>query len=210
MSTTMSTQKTCFSSTICQLISVRHIYRWTKVENPDETTDLPQVTDNLITWVHPRLVGVSLVEQELLTLSGAPEFTPGFSGVRVTRSLVLCKCFVDRCLPLCTFSFDHCVVCPSSIYGFWLPLWYIQTFNYIKRIVCLYKQSNQILRRSVCWTTETPFFWWCQCCLGCWEDIVVQRLIFLMSRSCTMERWRRASQRYEAIVFIRNRNIGTT
>jgi hypothetical protein len=31
-----------------------------------------------------------------------------------------------------------------------------------------------------------------------------------MSRSCTMERWRRASQRYEAIVFIRNRNIGTT
>ena len=123
--------------------------------------------------------------------------------------LVLCKCFVDRCLSLCTFSFDHCVVCPS-IYGFWLPLWYIQTFNYIKRIVCLYKQSNQILRRSVCWTTETPFFWWCQCCLGCWEDIVVQRLIFLMSRNCTMERWRRASQRYEAIVFIRNRNIGTT
>jgi hypothetical protein len=22
-------------------------------------------------------------------------------------------------------SFGHCVVCPSSIYGFWLPLWYI-------------------------------------------------------------------------------------
>jgi hypothetical protein len=30
--------------------------------------------------------------------SGAPEFTPVFSGVRVTRSLVLCVCFVDRCL----------------------------------------------------------------------------------------------------------------
>jgi len=25
-----------------------------------------------------------------------------------------------------TFSFGHCVVC-SSIYGFWLPLWYLQT-----------------------------------------------------------------------------------
>jgi hypothetical protein len=36
-------------------------------------------------------------------------------------------CFVDRCLSFCTFSFGHCVVCPSSIYGFWLPLWYLQT-----------------------------------------------------------------------------------
>jgi hypothetical protein len=41
-----------------------------------------------------------------------------FSGVRVTRSLVLYVCFVDRCLSLCTFSFGHCVVCSSSIYGF--------------------------------------------------------------------------------------------
>jgi hypothetical protein len=45
----------------------------------------------------------------------------------VTRSLVLYACFVDRCLSLCTFSFGHCGVCPSSIYGFWLPLWYLQT-----------------------------------------------------------------------------------
>ena len=32
----------------------------------------------------------------------------------------------DRCLFFCTFYFGHCVVC-SSIYGFWLPLWYLQT-----------------------------------------------------------------------------------
>ena len=25
------------------------------------------------------------------------------------------------------FSFGQCVVCSSSIYGFWLPLWYLQT-----------------------------------------------------------------------------------
>ena len=50
--------------------------------------------------------------------SGAPEFTPSFSGVRVTRSLVLYVFFLDRCLSFCTFSFDHCVVCSSSIYGF--------------------------------------------------------------------------------------------
>ena len=40
-----------------------------------------------------------------------------FSGVRVTRSLVLYVCFVDSCLSFCAFSFDHCVVC-SSIYVF--------------------------------------------------------------------------------------------
>jgi hypothetical protein len=50
-----------------------------------------------------------------------------FSGVRVTRSLVLFLYFVDRCLSFCPFSFGHCVVCTSSIYGFWLPLWYLQT-----------------------------------------------------------------------------------
>ena len=27
-------------------------------------------------------------------------------------------CFVDRCLFFCTFSFGHCIVCSSSIYGF--------------------------------------------------------------------------------------------
>ena len=47
---------------------------------------------------------------------------PVFSGVRVTRSLVLHVSFVDRCLSFCTFSFGHCVVCPSSIYQFWKSL----------------------------------------------------------------------------------------
>jgi hypothetical protein len=70
---------------------------------------------------------VPLMEQELLTLPEHRSSPPVFSGVLVTRSLVLCVCFVDRCLSFCTFSFGHCVVCSSSIYGFWLPLWYLQT-----------------------------------------------------------------------------------
>jgi hypothetical protein len=65
---------------------------------------------------------VPLVEQELLTLPEHLSSPPVFSGVRVTRSLVLYVCFVDRCLSFCTFSFGHCVVCSSSIYGFWWPL----------------------------------------------------------------------------------------
>ena len=69
-----------------------------------------------------------LVEQELLTLPGHTSSPPVLIGVRVTRSLVLYVCFVNRCLSFCcTFSFGHCVVCSSSIYGFWLSLWYLQT-----------------------------------------------------------------------------------
>ena len=37
--------------------------------------------------------------------SEAHEFTPVFSGVRITRYLVLCVYFVDRCLSFCPFPF---------------------------------------------------------------------------------------------------------
>jgi hypothetical protein len=46
---------------------------------------------------------VSLLEQELLTLPEHLSSPPVFSGVHVTRSLVLCVCFVDRCLSFCPF-----------------------------------------------------------------------------------------------------------
>ena len=62
---------------------------------------------------------VPLVEQKLLTIPEHLSSPTIPSGDRVTRSLVLCVCFVDLCLSFCTFSFGHCVVC-SSIYGFWL------------------------------------------------------------------------------------------
>ena len=68
-----------------------------------------------------------LVEQELLTLPKHLHSPPVFSEIPVTRSLVLYVYFVDSCFSFCTFSIDHCVVCPSSIYGFWLLLWYLQT-----------------------------------------------------------------------------------
>jgi len=54
------------------------------------------------------------------------EFTSGFSGVRVALSLVFCVMFCRSLFVL--FSCGHCIVCPSSIYGFWLPLWYLQNF----------------------------------------------------------------------------------
>jgi hypothetical protein len=59
----------------------------------------------ILTWRVP------LVEQEMPTLSEHLSASPVFSGVpvRVNRSLVLCVCFVDRCLsfwPLCCLFFD--------------------------------------------------------------------------------------------------------
>ena len=44
-----------------------------------------------------------LVEQELLALPEHVSSPPVFSGIRVTRSLVLSVCFVDSCLSFCTF-----------------------------------------------------------------------------------------------------------
>jgi hypothetical protein len=48
-----------------------------------------------LTWFIRR---VPLVEQELLTLPVHLSSPQVFSGVRVTESLVLYVCFVDRCL----------------------------------------------------------------------------------------------------------------
>ena len=81
---------------------------------------------------------VPLVEQEQLTFLEHPGSVPVFSGVCVTRSLVLCVCFVDHCL-----SFCHCVVRPS-IYGFLFPfrLWYLETlfkkscYSFPNRLLC--------------------------------------------------------------------------
>jgi hypothetical protein len=49
------------------------------------------------------LLSRPLVEEELLTLPEHLSSPPVFSGVRVTRSLVLCVCFVDPCLSFCAF-----------------------------------------------------------------------------------------------------------
>ena len=67
------------------------------------------------------------MEQELLLLPEHLSSSPVFSRVRVTRSLVLYVCFVDRCLSFCIFSFGHCVVC-SSIYDSYCPFGIFKLF----------------------------------------------------------------------------------
>jgi hypothetical protein len=98
---------------------------------------------------------VSLVEQEL-TLPEHLSSPSVLSGVRVTRSLVLYVCFVDCCLFFCTFSFGHYDVCSSSIYGFWLPLWYLQTL--LKTSIYRSKTQRSINLIRKIWILITRIF----------------------------------------------------
>jgi hypothetical protein len=85
---------------------------------------------------------VSLEEQELLTLPEHLSSPLFFSGVRVTWSIVLCAMFCRSLFVFLSFFFNNCVVCPSSIYGFWLPLWYLQTlFNIITFSYLVFKKN---------------------------------------------------------------------
>jgi hypothetical protein len=83
-------------------------------------------------------------------LSGAPEFTPFFSGVHIAQSLVLL-------IILCPFSFDHCIVSfdlqlliTSLLFGIF-KLFLSSNFilkHYYKTVFFLFnKLSNLIFKR---------------------------------------------------------------
>ena len=94
---------------------------------------------NHVTTVHTSGAGTTFP-------SAAPEFTPGFSGVYVTRSLSLCECFVDRYLSFCPFSFGHC---SSSIYGLF--------FKYKFLYMCVYSPMLQTNLIYLCQISNTNF-----------------------------------------------------
>jgi hypothetical protein len=76
----------------------------------------------LITGFVTRLIRrVQLAEQELLALPEHLSSPPVFSEVRVTRSLVFC--LFCRSLFVLLYFIRLAIV---LIYGFWLPLWYLQ------------------------------------------------------------------------------------
>jgi predicted nucleic acid-binding Zn ribbon protein len=54
-----------------------------------------------------------------------------------------CLFFFDiRILITSLVSFGHCVVCSSSIYGFWLPLWYLLTI--VLSVLLRYTDSDYL------------------------------------------------------------------
>ena len=83
--------------------------------------------------------------------SGASGFTPCFwHGFRVARSLVFCVVFLY--IIVCQFvffSFDHCIVFPSSIY-FRLPVRYPQPFFQLT-LTLAYTLIERNFRNVIIW-----------------------------------------------------------
>ena len=81
------------------------------------------------TRCHSIQVDVLLVEQELLTIPGDLSSPAVFQWGSWCLLLVFCVDLVG----IVFFSFGHCIDCISSIYGSWLPIWYIRTFIFIRQ-----------------------------------------------------------------------------
>ena len=102
----------------------------------------------ILLWVMDvlQLLWVPLVGQELLNPSRAPKFISSISRVHVFQSLACWVVFYKSLFGFLSFLFwplyclsffhlqllttplvscGHCIVCPSSIYSFWLLLWYL-------------------------------------------------------------------------------------
>ena len=91
LSETSNEHQRCWNKSMCI-----HIYgenKWTREIR----------TEQLKVKSSPYVQSQNSNLQELLTLPEHLSSPPVFSGVRVTRSLVLYVCFVDRCLSFCTF-----------------------------------------------------------------------------------------------------------
>jgi hypothetical protein len=67
---------------------------------------------------------------------------PDFCEVCVVQSLLFCVVF---CGNVCPFSYDHCIVCPSSISGCWLSYWHLQTFLYVILLVSDLHQVDVVI-----------------------------------------------------------------
>ena len=128
---------------------------------------------------------VPLVEQELLTLQEHMSSPPVFSGVRVTRSFVLCVCVVDRCLSFFFWPLFFRAVVVVFVWQLDLPL-SVQFVPIILEFVSSYPAHGDVylmqhyvikcvsdLRQvgGFLWVLRFPppielsFFFWPLCCL---------------------------------------------
>ena len=115
------------------------------------------------------------MEQKLLTLPEYLSLPPVFSGVCVTRSSVLCVCFVDCCLSFCPFSVDHYVVCPFVLF-LWTILLSVPLSFFCGPFCCLSLCPFSVDHSVVCpfvlflWTImlSVPLSFFCGsfCCLS--------------------------------------------
>ena len=78
-------------------------------------------------WFRYDTMFVSYSSNTVGAISWASAITYGLIGVHFGQSLVFCVVFYRLLLVFCYFFFWQ-LHCLSSNYGFWLPLWCLQTF----------------------------------------------------------------------------------
>ena len=97
-------------------------------------------------------------EEGIACLSGESEFTSEFWWSSCCSIFnLLCSTVT---VIICPFSFGHCIVGPSSLYGFSLPLWYLLLFSHLRyalkhgniinlvkslrnKIICFFSKKNK-------------------------------------------------------------------
>jgi hypothetical protein len=79
----------------------------------------------------------------------------GNDRIVITTNITYLWSFVTRIVItiFCLFSFVHCIVCHSSIYVFWLPLWYLQNVCYVYSVFCCALQTY--VSKLSCWTDKS-------------------------------------------------------
>ena len=111
--------------------------------------------------------------------SGAPEFTPVFSGVRVTRSLVLYVYFVDLCLSFCSFFLLAIVLSVILQYpDFDCPFGIFKLFCHNRSVYCSNLCSPVVFYHSV-WTVVLLL-----CFTSVWTVVVFLYLDRSYSQRC--------------------------
>ena len=103
---------------------------------------------------------VPLVEQEWSPFLSSSRFLVGFV---LLIFLFFCVMFCRSLFVL--FSFDHCVVCPFSIYVFWLPLWYPKTFLSTNDVIVKMKIGDEYVRFAPMIILKSTKMKWMKLCL---------------------------------------------
>ena len=74
-----------------------------------------------------------------------PRYSVGACWSIFSFCAMFCRCFFSF------FSFGHCIVCPP-IYGFWLPLWYLQILSlsfFFRSLCCLSFDLRRLITHLV-------------------------------------------------------------